>query len=186
MGSPRHHIEEHQSDWNKFVQHLTYADSTQTHSTTNATPLGRVLTWELPAASEMIRQSAVLLTIKESLISQELCSVLFNKIGILGAISGEASAKAQRHYKPNFGIKIRYFLVYDKDILVYLRDDLLRRDNNPSHRLKPNTQSSFVVATTTSKLSKLRKAESTTLSVLKRCWWLDVNTKIPSFSSAHR
>lgn len=35
----RHYIDENQSDWDKYVQPLTYAYNTQTHRSTKVTPL---------------------------------------------------------------------------------------------------------------------------------------------------
>lgn len=105
-GRLRHYIRERQDDWDTFVQPQTYVYNSQTHSTTNTTPFNLILTREPPAAFEILRISALSSTQKESSTSQELRSVLLDRISILWTKSIKATVKVQRRYKTNFDEKV--------------------------------------------------------------------------------
>lgn len=46
----RHYIDEHQTDWDLFVESITYTYNTQVHHTTRAYPFSLILSREPPVA----------------------------------------------------------------------------------------------------------------------------------------
>lgn len=50
-----HYVFEHQNDWNKYMQQLTYAHSTQTHRVTEISPFTVIFPSELPSAATFDR-----------------------------------------------------------------------------------------------------------------------------------
>lgn len=105
----------------------------------------------------MPRLFAVLSTQKALLTSKGIRSATLDRIDLLKAKSAEATVKGQRCYKTSFAIKVRQVPSYDKGDLVYLRDDLPRRDDNPSHKLKPEKSGPFLVVTATPKIVATEK-----------------------------
>lgn len=104
-----------------------------------------VLARRTSAAFRVPRPFTILSTQKELPTFQELFSALLDKISILRAKSTEATVKAQTRYKTNIDEKVWQTLFYNKGDLIYLRDDLPRKYNDPSHKLKPKKSGLLVV-----------------------------------------
>lgn len=141
-----------------------------------------MLTREARAATDMPRLPAVSSTKKALTTSKELHTANLGRISLLRVKPTEATVKAQIRYNWNFGEKVPQISVYDKDCFIYLQDDSLCRDDNPSHKLKPKIPVRFTLLPIRQKPAWLRETESPTLSVLTERRLPGIKTKAAALS----
>lgn len=117
------------------------------------------------------RQQQACLAYSPKLTFKILRSINLARIGLLPVKSTGATVKPQQRYKTSFNEKSLEIIAFEKGILVYVQDDLHRREYNLSHKLKPRTSSQFfAVAATIDTLSILAVSLPPSFSIMTVVW----------------
>lgn len=97
----RHFINEHQDDWDRFVQPLTYAYNTQTHRSTGTSPFSLVLSRHPPSSIiETLREDApALATLKGT---REVRNAIIARMSAMFNSTDRRLYMAQKTYKDNY------------------------------------------------------------------------------------
>ncbi len=115
----RHYVNEHQDDWDLYVQPLTYAYNTQVHRSTSTSPFSLVLTRHPPSTIvETVSdnpQNLNLLkstkTVRDEIVKR--MTTMFNK-------ADRRLYMAQQSYKKNYDRNVKYTKVFQPGQYVFI------------------------------------------------------------------
>ena len=157
----RHYVEEHQRDWDEYIQPLKFTYNTQVHGSTETTPFDLVLTrppsgLALPGT---VPQDAVSNT-EDPQTPLQYKRATLRKLREAFERTRVKLTAAQRRYKTDFDKKVRFRLVTPVGEFVYVdrpprqltsteREDLPSDGGAPSVELLPKTEGPFRVRSAT-------------------------------------
>lgn len=168
----RHYISKQQEIWDTFVQPLTNGYNAQTHATTKRTPFGLTLTREPPTTTGLARPSLLLSHQKQSLAPIEAETALLDRIVIMRARTATAASEAQQRYKLiSADGSGRYSCLKKVTLSIMISKCRISQQKamNRSENYRQRRWGGARWKTFTLTQSKLRRTESSTLSVLTEC-----------------
>ena len=146
----RHYIEEHQRDWDAYVQPLTYAYNMQVHRTTGTTPFDLVLTRHPPGIA--VNEPAA--GAQQTVPDVNMTPAMFKRMTLrrLRHVLTEARStmtQAQQLYKANYDRQVRFFPTFKPGDAVFIdRPPRTRLSDDPedmAKKLRPQSRGPFKV-----------------------------------------
>jgi len=115
----RHFVNEHQSDWDLYVQPLTYAYNDQVHRSTGTSPFSLVLTRHLPSTiiettatgTDRLNDIKTTQSVRDNIIKR--MSTMFDK-------TDRRMYMAQQNYKRNYEKSVREIVQYKVGDYVFI------------------------------------------------------------------
>ena len=121
VGRLAHYVEEHQRDWDEFVQPCTYAYNMQVHRTTGTTPFDLVLTRHPPNIIVRDIPAAGSYSVTESNLSDAARKkVILRRIAQSLQEAKTKMSAAQRRYKEDFDNQVRHLVKVKDGDMVYV------------------------------------------------------------------
>ena len=121
MQSLRHYVEEHQRDWDDYMQPLTFAYNTQVHRSTDTIPFDLVLTRPL---SGSILPGTVPQDVgthrEDPRTPVQYKRATLRKLRDAFDRSRTKLTASQKRYKEDFDKKVRFYLVVGAGLFVYV------------------------------------------------------------------
>ena len=115
----RHYVNDHQTDWDLFVQPLTYAYNSQVHRSTGESPFGLVLS-RLPPSPLVSTSSAIEGISGNTVPARLLKTQVLDRLKAMCAKVDKSASLAQARYKRYFDQKVRHTPSYQQGQMVYV------------------------------------------------------------------
>ena len=129
----RHYVNEHQTDWDDYVQPLTYGYNCQVHRTTGTTPFSLVLSREPPGPMDIVpTKVADGESHGETLTPRQMKARVLDKLRLMSARAEEKARRAQVSYKRYFDRRVRHVPQFEVGDWVYI-------DNPPNLNMQTST-----------------------------------------------